>query len=416
MKMTKASIAALKPPAAGRDYHRDEDGPKGLLLQVTATGAMTWQVYRKVAGQPTRITLGSYCATPTPLPESVKTGDDAASWIAQQRRQLDIAAARKLAQLLPSAGTLPQDVKRQALERARIEPTVAELLQRYVADKLTLRYKARGKLDERGRCAELDKLKAPRERIEKKFGKRKASELTTSDVNDWHAELQREGSHITANRAAELLRAAFGWNIEAKHYRGANPASGFSKAPEAEREVFLSLPQVTQLMQALAKQPPAWRDFFLLLLLTGQRRGAVAAMRWDQLDLAEGVWHSPAIDQKSGRPTAVVLVEQALQILRSMDRDASGFVFPSRSASGHVESPKGAWSAILADAGLAGVRMHDLRRTMGSTMANQGTSLHIVGKALGHKSHEATAIYARLQLDPVRAAQQRAADAFGVPS
>ena len=41
-----------------------------------------------------------------------------------------------------------------------------------------------------------------------------------------------------------------------------------------------------------------------------------------------------------------------------------------------------------------------------------GTSLPIVGKALGHKTSQATSIYARLNLDPVRAAMESAIEAM----
>ena len=50
------------------------------------------------------------------------------------------------------------------------------------------------------------------------------------------------------------------------------------------------------------------------------------------------------------------------------------------------------------------LRQHDLRRTLGSYQAAGGTSLGIIGKSLGHKSLAATAIYAQLDLDPVREA------------
>ena len=48
------------------------------------------------------------------------------------------------------------------------------------------------------------------------------------------------------------------------------------------------------------------------------------------------------------------------------------------------------------------LRIHDLRRTLGSWQAKTGASLTIIGKRLNHKPHQATAIYARLDLDPVR--------------
>ena len=58
------------------------------------------------------------------------------------------------------------------------------------------------------------------------------------------------------------------------------------------------------------------------------------------------------------------------------------------------------------------IRIHDLRRTMGSWQARTGASLAIIGKSLGHKSQQATAVYARLDLDPVRAAMETATAAM----
>jgi integrase len=64
--------------------------------------------------------------------------------------------------------------------------------------------------------------------------------------------------------------------------------------------------------------------------------------------------------------------------------------------------PKKAWERVRERSGLADVRMHDLRRTLGSWQALSGTSLQIIGKSLGHKSMKATEVYARLTTDPVR--------------
>lgn len=50
------------------------------------------------------------------------------------------------------------------------------------------------------------------------------------------------------------------------------------------------------------------------------------------------------------------------------------------------------------------LRIHDLRRTLGSWQAKTGASMVIIGKSLNHKNQATTAIYARLDLDPVRAA------------
>jgi integrase len=105
---------------------------------------------------------------------------------------------------------------------------------------------------------------------------------------------------------------------------------------------------------------------------------------------------------------------QAIEILN--DRRAktnSEWVFPSDgSASGHLADPKKAWQRILARAEIKDLRIHDLRRSLGSWQASTGASGYVIGKSLGHKSQQATQIYARLNLDPVRESVERATQAM----
>ncbi|MBC7857107.1 MAG: tyrosine-type recombinase/integrase, partial [Pirellulaceae bacterium] len=75
----------------------------------------------------------------------------------------------------------------------------------------------------------------------------------------------------------------------------------------------------------------------------------------------------------------------------------------------HLVDPTRIWKRILERAGLPGLRIHDLRRTLGSWQAATGASLPIIGKSLGHKNQATTAIYARLDLDPIRASVDTAA-------
>jgi len=62
--------------------------------------------------------------------------------------------------------------------------------------------------------------------------------------------------------------------------------------------------------------------------------------------------------------------------------------------------------------GLRDLRIHDLRRTLGSWMAGTGASTVIIGRQLNHKSPSATAVYSRLQQDPVTAARNKAVAAM----
>ena len=108
---------------------------------------------------------------------------------------------------------------------------------------------------------------------------------------------------------------------------------------------------------------------------------------------------------------SIPLGPDVLDILRRRRAETSSvFVLPGPGAKGHYMEPKRAWATLLKRAKLDDLRIHDLRRSLGSWMTIGGTSLPIVGKALGHKTSQATSIYARLNLDPVRIAMEKAAE------
>ncbi len=90
------------------------------------------------------------------------------------------------------------------------------------------------------------------------------------------------------------------------------------------------------------------------------------------------------------------------------------FVFPGNGSSGHLIEPTKGWKRILERAGVDDLRIHDLRRTLGSWQAKTGASLVTIGKSLNHKNQNTTAIYARLDLDPVRESVNAATSAIMV--
>ncbi|WP_270921249.1 tyrosine-type recombinase/integrase [Parasedimentitalea psychrophila] len=85
-------------------------------------------------------------------------------------------------------------------------------------------------------------------------------------------------------------------------------------------------------------------------------------------------------------------------------------MFEGTGKSGHLADPKKAWTRILQEAEIENLRIHDLRRTLGSYQAATGANGYIIGKSLGHRSQQSTAIYARLNLDPVRESVNKATE------
>ena len=87
-------------------------------------------------------------------------------------------------------------------------------------------------------------------------------------------------------------------------------------------------------------------------------------------------------------------------------------MFPGQKAGKHLVEMKTVWARILERAEISDLRMHDLRRSLGSWMAAKGASLTVIGKGLGHKNTATTAIYSRLNIDPVREAMEEATGAM----
>lgn len=374
---TKDYLNALPLPAPGTRAVYHDAKTTGLQIRVTATGAKTFCVYRRIkGGQPERVTLGRY-------PEMS---------IEQARRKAaDINAAIE-------GGENPAKVKRAHRE----EPTFADIFALFIPGK---RKRNGQPLSDRTIRDYQDCLRLHLAKIKEL----KLSQIGRDDVRRIHAAATKK-SPASANRAVAIVSSVYNYAIdELEVYTGPNPAAKIKKNYEAPRERFAQSDELPRLFAAMEADPLG--DFFLLALLTGARRSNIQAMRWDEINLDEGIWRIPLT--KNGTSQNVTLSPEAVIVLSNRKKlTESPFVFPGTGASGHLMEPKRAWARILKHAGLEDLRIHDLRRTLGSWQAKTGASLTIIGKSLNHKTHQATAIYARLDLDPVRQSVNTATSAM----
>jgi integrase len=128
----------------------------------------------------------------------------------------------------------------------------------------------------------------------------------------------------------------------------------------------------------------------MLLLLTGARCREITLAKWEHIDWTKRVLLVSV--SKSGKPRTIALNAAALALLKSISRDSgSPYVFPTRLCG--IFSP---WDRIRRRAGLADVRLHDLRHSFASFLVNQGVSLYVVQGLLGHASPRMTQRYAHL--------------------
>ncbi|MDP2247968.1 MAG: site-specific integrase, partial [Nitrosomonadales bacterium] len=237
---------------------------------------------------------------------------------------------------------------------------------------------------------------------------RKLSAITRLDVQKLHSDLGVHSGNATANRTLELLRAIFNKGISWGMFKGGNPCEGVTKFSLQSRDRFLHGDELARFFESVADEPnESIRDYVLMSLLTGARKANILAMRWEHIDLSRGTWFLP--DTKNGTSQTIPLTTQAKAILEARSKNKAGeFVFAGDGITGHMTSPKRAWAKILAKAELKDLRLHDLRRTLGSWQAATGASLVVIGKTLNHKDISTTSIYSRLSLDPVRESMETA--------
>ena len=373
LKFTKKELQAITPPGTKhRDYKDSEN--KYLRLRVTAADNRTFYLVRKIRGKVRFVKLGRF-------PDMT---------VQQARKRCEETSA----ELLQGHDPARPDVVRM---------TFGDLWYEYIRGHAK-RFKKTWQEDER-----------LHDRLFKHWDNKPLTDITRKTAMQLHARITKKNGPFAANRVIEIIRKAFNFAADSLELDVKNPAARIKKNRERSRERFLKPDELKRFFDALYNRiedeppkkhtSPLWQDFFALCLWTGARRGNVQAMRWEHIDLKADLWKIPGTEFKNGEPFTCVLSEPALEIVnrRKAENESSKYVFPSRSKTGHVVEPRKPWQSILKRAKLEDVRLHDLRRTLGSWQAASGASLQVIGKSLGHRNQATTAIYSRLNLDPVKA-------------
>ncbi|MBX9785741.1 MAG: tyrosine-type recombinase/integrase [Alphaproteobacteria bacterium] len=371
---TKKSLDLLPLPKAGKRLYVYDIKVRGLELMVTEQGSKSFKVYRKLNDKPIRITLGKY-------PEMT---------IEQARH----GAQKVIAEFLK--GKNPNEEKK----KLRAETTLEEQFSFYM-NRHSKHNNKTWKSDERDVPRFLGYL-----------FHRKLSAISKHDIQILHEKIRQENGLYQANRLLDRIKAIYNKGIE-WGWEGINPAYGVKKFKEKSRERFLHPDELPRFFESLDAEPnDTIRDYVYVSLFTGVRKSNVIAMRWEDIHLERQEWLIP--ETKNGESLRVHLVDTVLDILQSRleKYGKKEWVFEGPGVTGHLIEPKAGWKRILDRAGIKDLRLHDLRRTLGSWQAATGANSFMIGRSLGHKSSQSTAVYARLNIDPVRESVEKATQAM----
>lgn len=370
----KKSLDALPLPEKGKRLYVYDTKVRGLELMLTDQGTKSFKVYRKFNNKPIRVTLGKY-------PE------------------MTIENARREAQSIINKlneGKNPNNEKK----KLRAETSLGDLFALYM-ERHSKQEKKTWKYDERD---------VPR--FLGHWFQRKLSDITKQEIQALHEKIRSENGLYQANRLLARVHIIYNKAIE-WGWEGVNPATGIKKFKEKSRDRFLHPDELPRFFESLdAEQNDTIRDYIYVSLFTGVRKTNVLEMRWEDLYLERKEWLVP--DTKNGDPLRVHLVDSVIELLqkRRGSYGSGEWVFPGTGVTGHLMEPKAGWKRILDRADLKNLRIHDLRRTLGSWQAATGANSFMIGRSLGHKTPQSTAVYARLNLDPVRDSVEKATQAM----
>jgi integrase len=360
MKLSQTTVRKLALPAGVNEKIVFDAALPGFGLRLRAGGKRTWIVQYRVGAKQRRVTLGT-----------IET------LVAEEARKRAKSALSKV-----HLGRDPQLEKAEA--RAQSAVTLGAIVERYLEERASKRLRPRT-------LAEV--TRSLREHW-KPLHAVPLTKLTRVAVAAQLGRIAKERGQIAANRSRAYLSTLYAWAI-AEGLTDSNPIVGTNKAAEEiSRDRVLS-DQELRLVWSCAGEGD-YSVIVRLLILTGQRREEVAAMRWSELDFDKNLWRIWAERTKNGLPHDLPLPIQAVEILKAHGRqEGRDLVFGSR------EGPFQGWSRakgsldsrILAElkregenAKLQRWRLHDIRRTVATRMIELGVLPHVVEAVLNHIS------------------------------
>lgn len=403
VRITKRIVDGIKPD--GTDFYVFDSELIGFGVRVRKSGAMSYIVrYRAGSGRNApvrRVTIGRVGkVTPDQARDIAK--DTLASVVKGSDPAKDRASGREAMSVSQLAAAFLEHV--EAMKKPNTHAQYAHMLNAYVVPEM---------------------------------GARHAISIDGSDIARLHLKLKAKPT--TANRVRDIVGSMYGWAMKSKLLsKGENPAAGIEKFREVKRERHLSTDELSRLGEALreaetdgipwepdpekqikhaprrenrrSKIDPHAAAAIRLLLFTGTRLREILHLKWEWVDFERGLLLLP--DSKTGRKT-VILNAPALSVLGQIPRIGT-HVIASETAGKKDEKPradlKRPWALVTKRAGLAGLRIHDLRHSFASFGAGSGMGLPMIGKLLGHTQAATTQRYAHLDNDPLRKASDAIAN------
>lgn len=358
-----------------------DDGCRGLLLRVSPRGERVWCVRIMVNGKRKRDTIGAY-----PLVSLAE---------ARERATDIVAAAREGV----SADVLE---RRRKAQRMTLEEAHGEYLQQVRP----------------GLAPDYADIKAAliRNHVPPTLKQKLVRHITRADLVELADGVKAKGLKAQVNQLITEVRACLRWCADRDYLEAVPAVPKATRVRLSPRDRTLSEAEIRTLWHGLTDRPRHVEEIMKLLLLTGQRKEQVTGMLWEHLDIDAGTWTVPPTHHKTGRLTGLTLVyplaTPTLELLRRRRMSASkAYVFPSAKRDGPYGGLDRAVRGLRSAGAVGDWVIHDLRRTMRTSMRRLGVPQDVCEACLGHTPPAIDRTYDRYDLlAEKREAFQRWAD------
>jgi integrase len=377
IRLTKSAIDAL--PTSKLDVVYWDAGCPGFGVKVTPKGRKVFIVLYRTGGAGSRLrkyTIGPYGRVTL--------------------HQARVAAQKVFAAKLE--GRDPAAEKRAARRRI-VADRVEDLLETFIAQRLSQNRSG-------GEVARL-----LRREVGKSWACRSIHEITKRDVVEVVTAIEQRGAPVAANKALKATKTFLRWCV-GRAVLDQSPAEGVPlPSKEMARDRVLDDNELAHVILAARQIGGPYGGIVELLALTGQRREEVARLQQEELDLARRVWTIPKSRTKNAKTHVVHLSEQSIAVLKRAGERAPYVLSVLGSKPFHEFSR--AKRRLDQLSGVAGWRLHDLRRTCVSGMARLGIAPHVADKILNHQSGTISGVAAVYQRHEFIAERREALERWG---
>jgi integrase len=361
----------------------------GMYLVVQLSGAKSFAVRYRHAGQPRKLTLGAFPALSLDAARDI--GAKALRAAAEGR---DPATEKQAAK---------NDAKKAGAEAIRDQRDLFENVAHEFIERHALKNNRESTWRETARILGL--RPSPNDPailvdvggdVMSAWKGRKIQDITKRDIVALLDGVSDRGSPIMANRVLSAVRKLFNWCVARDVIQNSPCTLVTPPAPERSRDRILGDDELRMVWSAADGDGWPFGPLVKLLALTGQRLAEVGSMRWDEIDLENRLWTLPAERVKNSKRHEVPLSDAAVAIIAALPRikTTKGFVFTTRrdvAVSGFSRAKDRLDIAIAAAVPRGGKILdhwtfHDIRRTMASGMARLGIQLPVIEKVLNHTS------------------------------